>query len=436
MSDTTDDSGSATDAHHDWVTSALGVDPRSYASATPAQTDSAPTSDSGSGGVFSSVGSWLSDAASAVVDTAGSIGNAVADTAGAVGGAIADTAATIGGAIADTAETVGGAIADTAQTVGGAIADTAQTVGGAIADTAETVGGAIVDTAETVGGAIVDTAETVGGAIVDTAVAAGTAVSDAASGAVDAVEDVFGVGPKAAKAKDTADKINKMPPEDLQKLSPAEQVQMVKDLLGNGTPSPEARAAQRKVYQAMQLDPDFMQRDATRGQQIADDLKGDKDLETARDNWGSTSETSKVTALKKVVEAQSKRLGIPAPEIVIEHNPPKDDLVTNGYFDPSDGKLHLNMDPASSIHDFEKAVDLAVHENAHNYQNHLVQDLKAGKIKPGDPDYTQATMFELNDMPNGYVDGAEDYDTYKKQPMEDHSWHTGPATAKKILRTL
>jgi hypothetical protein len=450
MSDTTEGSApAATDEHNDWVSSTLGIDPKSYesAAAAPAPAASEPASDSSSSGVLSTVGGWFSDAASTVGDAAASVGNAVVDTAQTVGGAVVDAAETVGGAVegaaetvggavVDTAETVGGAVVGAAETVGGAVVDTAETVGGAVVGAAETVGGAVVDAAETVGSALVDTAETVGGAVADTAVGAAKAVAGVASDAVDTVEDWFDAGPKAAKVKDTTDKVTKMSDADLKKLSPADKVQMVKDLLGNGKPSKEARAAQRKVYQAMELDPDFMKRDEARGKQIADDLKGDKDLEKARDGWGATNEKDKVAALKKVVEAQSKRLGIPPPEIVIEHNPPEGGLITNGYFDPSDGKLHLNMDPASSIHDFEKAVDLSVHENAHNYQDHLVKDLKSGKIKPGDPDYTQATMFEVNDLPNGYVDGHEDYATYQKQPFEDHSWHTGPATAKKILKSL
>ena len=139
-----------------------------------------------------------------------------------------------------------------------------------------------------------------------------------------------------------------------------------------------------------------------------------------------------------MVAAQSKEYGFTPPEIVIVHEAPHNGLVTNGYFDPSDGKLHLNMDPNSSIQQFEKAVDLALHENAHNYQDHLVKQLKAGKIKPGDTNYDQATLFAANDAAGGYVtaQSPDDLPVYQAQPLERHSWHTGPDTAAKIMTQM
>ncbi|MBQ0958942.1 hypothetical protein KAK06_08215 [Ideonella sp. 4Y11] len=176
---------------------------------------------------------------------------------------------------------------------------------------------------------------------------------------------------------------------------------------------------------------------ADQGKEIAGQLKSDTELKAARKNWKTVSEEDKIKALRKVVAAQSKCLGIPPPELVIEHIPPADGLVTNGYFSPADGKLHINMDPASSVQNFERAVDLAILENAHHWQAHLVRQLKAGALKPGDPNFEQAQMFAVNEIhPGGYITGQEDYAAYKKQPLEDHAWTTGPQTAKQIIKGL
>jgi len=242
---------------------------------------------------------------------------------------------------------------------------------------------------------------------------------------------------KVKAASDCAAKLKTRKDADLKKLSAADRAKLVQTLLGAGKPTGEARAAQIRLYQTTELDKKFMKADEDRGKAIAKDLKGDKELKAARSGWKAASEADKIKALKKVVASQSKVLGIPPPELVIEHKPPANGLVTNGYFSPADGKLHINMDPASSVQNFQRAVDLALHENAHNWQAHLVEDLKAGKLKPGDTNYDQALMFAVNEIhPGGYITGEEDYDAYKKQPLEDHSWTTGPATARKIMKGL
>lgn len=261
---------------------------------------------------------------------------------------------------------------------------------------------------------------------------------DPMEAAVKTLEDLQADLPKQIQAAQTqADQVKKLKDEDLAKLKPSETAAMVRQLLAAGKPSGEVRAAQIRLYNAATLDPAFMKADRERGKEIAAQLKGDAELKSARKDWKKTSEEDKIKALRKVVAAQSKCLGIPPPELVIEHIAPADGLVTNGYFSPADGKLHINMDPASSVQNFERAVDLAIHENAHNWQAHLVRQLKAGELKPGDTAYEQAQLFAVNEIhPGGYVTGSEDYAAYKKQPLEDHAWTTGPDTAKQIIKGL
>ena len=244
---------------------------------------------------------------------------------------------------------------------------------------------------------------------------------------------------KAEAAADAAAKINGISDVNLHKISVAEKVGLVETLLAAEEPTGAVRDAQIKVYNAMQLDPAFAKQDEERVKQIAADLKGDAELETARATWGTASETDKLKALRKVVAAQSKRLGIAPPEIVAEYVPEQNGVITGGDFSDKDGKLHINMDPSSPVQDFASALNVAIHENAHNYQAQLVQKLEAGKLKPGTPDYIQATMFRVNELePGGYMPGetAAGMPAYKKQPLEDHAWTTGPATTAEILKVL
>lgn len=240
---------------------------------------------------------------------------------------------------------------------------------------------------------------------------------------------------KAAAAE--ANRVNKLKDSEIKKLSASDKAAIVRKLLAGGEPTGDVRKAQIKIYNAASLDKPFMKADEARGKAIAKELKADKTLKAARKSWKTASDDDKIKLLKKIVAVQSKHLGIPTPEIVTEVTEPKDGLITNGYFAPSDGKLHINMHPKSSVQNFQRAVDLAIHENAHNWQAWLVKKLKDGTLKEGDVEYEQALMFAVNNLnPGGYIKGSENFEAYKKQPMEDHSHTTGPKTAKKIMRVI
>ena len=240
---------------------------------------------------------------------------------------------------------------------------------------------------------------------------------------------------------DAADEAKKLDDEKLQKLSAADKAKMLKALQAGGKPTGEAREQQRRILRNMQLDPKFKQLEDKRGDDIAKALKGDKELEAARKDWATLSADDKVKALKKVVAAQSKEYGVTPPEIEQYDKDPYtapdgSTHVENGNFDPSDGKLHLNTHAGSKMSNFNRALDLVLHENGHNYQRKLIKDLKDGKIKEGDPEYTEATVFAANDGGSGYVQPDEDYNTYKAQPKENHSRTIGAETSKKILDAL
>jgi hypothetical protein len=246
-------------------------------------------------------------------------------------------------------------------------------------------------------------------------------------------------GPKAVAAEKAVKDLVKS--KKLAGKTNAEKIKLLKDLRGPSTKmTPEYRAAQREVYKTLKLDPAFVKEDKKKRKEIIKALVPDKaakaEFKNKRKNWSKQSDDEKIAMIKKAVQAQSKVLGIPAPEIVKVNEPPSGGLITNGYFNPVDGKIYINLHPDSSVNDFEKAIDLAFHENSHNYQNELVKKLENGTLDKNDPAYEQAQLFEINDGPQAYVDGDEDFDVYKKQPLEEHAHLNGPQTAKVFMKAI
>lgn len=246
---------------------------------------------------------------------------------------------------------------------------------------------------------------------------------------------------KQMAANAEAATINALSDRDVKTMSTADKAAAVRTLLAGGAPTGDARKAQIKIYRNTDLDPAFLKADEARGDEVAEDLRRDPELRAARTSWKTTSEADKIKTLKKIVAVQSKHFGIAPPEIVIVHEPPvtgpTGPWINFANFSADDGKLRVNMDPASSVHTFQTAVDLALHEVAHKWQLQLVKDLQAGKLKESDPNYKQALMFAVNALqPGGYVEGSEDEAAYRRQPLENHAAKTGSETARKIMRGL
>lgn len=128
------------------------------------------------------------------------------------------------------------------------------------------------------------------------------------------------------------------------------------------------------------------------------------------------------------------------PEIVTYNDPGSKNLIDNGYFNPNDGKIYLNTDPKASLgRDLATTLDLIFHENSHNYQDKLVKRLDPSSpdpLDPADPEYNQAVLFALNDGPHSYVKGEENFEDYKKQPLEEHAHDNGPKTARAVMTGL
>jgi hypothetical protein len=203
--------------------------------------------------------------------------------------------------------------------------------------------------------------------------------------------------------------------------------------------------AQREIFRAMTLDPAFVAEDKKARAAVVTKLTGDAAakarLKDAKANWSSKTDDEKKAVLEEALMAQSEALGFGAnvPPIDVVRKPPVGGISNNGQMRP-DGKIEINLDPSSSVHDFEKALDLIFHENSHNYQNKLIKQLEDGTLTKGMPQYDQARVFQMNQATEfgSYIrdDNMDDFDDYQKQPIEDHAHTNGPKTAKAVVKAL
>jgi hypothetical protein len=240
---------------------------------------------------------------------------------------------------------------------------------------------------------------------------------------------------KAAKATETATKVNGKTDDDIKKMSASDKVALLKDIEAAGKPAGDVRKAQIKIFKNMELDPDFKKREAARADKVADEVKDDADVKAGAKDWAHTPKDQKVKALKRIMTAQCKQLGIPVPPFVTYDQPKKGNSIEDGKYDPSDGKMHYNTN-ADANQTFADAVDTVVHETSHAYQDYLVKQLKANKLKAGDPDFAQAEMFAVNDDGKDYIQPSEDRDAYVAQPEENHARIVAADYISKIQKKL
>jgi hypothetical protein len=219
--------------------------------------------------------------------------------------------------------------------------------------------------------------------------------------------------------------------DELQHLPTATRNRLLAEMQKGGLTDDE-KAACKKLFSKKFLDPEFEKIDTANQKKMIEKMKTDPDFKKARDNWNTLTEKERVAIMKKAIDYQAEAYGIPKTEIETYN---KNDKTDYGFYRHSDGKLHVNAnDAALKNGGFDEAIDTAVHENGHRYQATLIDQLNAGKIKPGDPLYDQAMTFKLNDTKNGYyvqppgkTPSPDTGNEYFTQPQENHSRITGRA---------
>ncbi len=188
----------------------------------------------------------------------------------------------------------------------------------------------------------------------------------------------------------------------------------------------------------MDLDERFVLDEAVKRTQLVSELLKDKDeLKKAHDEWPLLSADDCKKILEKMLTAHCKALDFRAPAggVAIVELAGND----NGHYAPDADVIRINT-KMPAYDDFELAMDLIFHENSHDWRGQLVKRLNPSHPKPltpaDDPPYTQALMFQCNNSGAEIVDAGEDCSSYQKQPWEDHSWTTGPKTARMLAKGL
>ncbi len=96
--------------------------------------------------------------------------------------------------------------------------------------------------------------------------------------------------------------------------------------------------------------------------------------------------------------------------------------MTGGEYSPGTGLLWINTNEESpAMKDFDQAIDFAVHEAGHRYQNVLRAQVDKPGLQKGDPRYNQAKAFKMNTGPTYFKTPAVSERTYENQPKETHS---------------
>ncbi len=246
--------------------------------------------------------------------------------------------------------------------------------------------------------------------------------SDGSESEVDAYAKIkLDVDKAAADAEVEIDAISA---DDLKTTKTAEEkIAMLDALRGQKEKlTDKQRELQRKIYGAMDLDPDFVVQDDKRREELTAAIREDTELLAAEADWATTDIPKRVALLQKTLEKECEIYGMPVPSIQTFEAPMPGDL---GSFNAGTNVIRINVHPSATFDDFFDTIDTIVHENAHNYQGYLVTRLQEGLIVPGDPEYKQALMFACNSVPQSYVNGQEDRHIYEKQPLEEHAWKTG-----------
>ncbi|MBP1850135.1 hypothetical protein [Rhizobium halophytocola] len=268
-----------------------------------------------------------------------------------------------------------------------------------------------------------------------TALQAAKALDNAANAKV--VKSILGGGEtvyRAAlkKAKETAANavktIEASDGEELRQQSFDTKLQLLKDLqAGKAGLSTAERAAQRKLYAAIEPDPAFTALDETRESALITSIAADEELMAAQESWPGKSIKERLQLLRRTLAAQCKIYGMP----MVALEPYEEASNMTAYYADRQHVIRINTHPSGKMDDLFAVIDLVVHENAHNYQLSLKKRLDEGLIEKDSPEYRQAQLFALN-VDAGYVEAREDGDVYQKQPREAHSFKLGPRVAEAI----
>jgi hypothetical protein len=223
----------------------------------------------------------------------------------------------------------------------------------------------------------------------------------------------------------------------LEKLDLKKKAALVFDLMAGGKPSGDAGRQLDRLYQRMDLGKIYAAMQGRSLKQTVTSAIGTEKMEAARTNWPSLGDDRKLQFASDIHVEQCKVLGIDNPATVEMMQEQSTNLPAGyregGSFVPGSNKLFIGT---GTLSDFDRVLNVVVHETTHAHQFKLVTDLFSGNIGPDDPKYSQTLAFAANSLPDAYVKAETNHALYRVQPMESDAYSQGDKGQVQMLGGL
>jgi hypothetical protein len=263
------------------------------------------------------------------------------------------------------------------------------------------------------------------------AIQAARPVQQAHADVVTAEIKEFPVEHGKARSERALELANGAPPVVLRSLPPAKQAELINALIAgaklDNDRAEDFKSAHDKIYLHTQLDEEFLNAEKAAHERVQAALMEHKEeLQKAQKEWPAMDNANRLKTIDMIARVHSENMDFsPVP---IKY---KVALPTNaGSYMTGDKCIALN-EKWHGIKDFEAVVATIFHENSHNRQYQLIEQLEKGTLKEGSPEFNQAILFQANSK--GY---AKEGEAYEKQPLEANAFRAGDSMAKKLLRAL
>lgn len=158
-------------------------------------------------------------------------------------------------------------------------------------------------------------------------------------------------------------------------------------------------------------------------------------LDAAKADWKGIGKEKRRDAIQEIIQLHAKHFGYSVPNDYVVVGDMGDKDISGGYKFDKDSRTHcLQLNTASAdFRRFNTLFNTVVHESTHRYQQHLVDELAQGRIRPGDDRYQQARIMTANDTAGVFQSVLDmvgfnmirPYDAYRNAPNEIHAFDQG-----------
>lgn len=196
---------------------------------------------------------------------------------------------------------------------------------------------------------------------------------------------------------------------------------------------PELNKAIEKILTSYPLTPEYKKFHIQQQARLLKRMMQDSKVQDARQNWQSYTKDQKLDFLKHVTGMHADVFGYRPCRVSQVDLPPKPDAddptsktITFGWYNWGNNypDIAINVnEEAGGLDHFFLALNTAMHESEHAFQDHLARQYKSGFLKPDSPLYEQARYFSVGR--HVYVTHDQDTSHYMNNPLERDSFAFG-----------